>query len=749
MLTFTLASQGASKTPLEYLDLHIGTKREGNTFPGVCRPFGLVKFTPQTRAGEVKGDIPYHYDDARLQGIRNTNFISGSAVPDYGSFTIMALVGPLRVNPSERASRFSHEEEVATPYYYAVSLQDYDVKLEVVSTVRAGHFRFTFPESQEAYILVQPNNTPKAEHTKAGNASVAVDPDSLEIIGSNPAFRYYIATGQSAGFSGHFAAVVNKKPAGFGTWNATGVEPNARRNSGQPGAFFRFATRAGETIELRVGASFTSIEQARRNRDTEVPGWDFAGIRRKSRDLWNQALSRITVKGGTDDDRTSFYTSLYHALLLPKVFSDVDGSYPGFADDQEIHKASGFVYHDDFSVWDTYRALHPLLLLVEPSRTYDFINSMLVKAEQGGWLPIFPAWNNYTTEMIGDHVISVIVDAYRKGFTRFDTEKAYRYVRKNATEMAPASEYQDGKGRRAVDIYQKLGYVPLEEEVLSAFHTRAQVSRTLEYAYDDYCLAQFARELGKPDDYRAFIRRASNYKNIFDPSTGFVRGRYTDGSWVAPFNPAEKAPYITEATPWVYTWYVPHDVQGLIQLMGGREVFVRKLDELFERELYRHGNEPSHQIAYLYNYAGAPWKTQDRVRRILASEYNPGPAGLAGNDDAGQMSAWYVLSAMGFYTVCPGNPVYEIGSPLFTESRIRLEPSHYQGKEFVIEARNASPKNRYVQSVTLNGQPWTKSWFPHSAITQGGRLVLEMGPKPNRAWGSRPEDAPPSLTLAE
>ncbi len=731
---------------LQYVDPFIGTTKLGNTFPAVCRPFGLVKWTPQTRAGEKKGTKPYDYADSLFQGIRWTNFMSGSAVPEYGSMTLMALTGALRTDPAARAARYRHSLEEARPYYYRLQLPDYGVTIEVAATVRAGIFRITFPETDSAYVLLQPNNTPLAPHQRA-RASVRVLPELREVAGSNPVFRYYIATGQPAGFSGHFVARFQEDFSGFGSWDSHGLRSGGRTAQGQPGAYVRLKCEKARTVLVKIGCSFTSVEQARKNLDAEIPDWDFDRVVEAGRQAWEEALGVIQVEGGTSADRRNFYTALYHALLLPRVFRDADGSYVGFDGDNSVHVARDFVYYDDYSMWDTFRAEHPLLLLIQPERARDWILSLLAKAEQGGWLPIFPAWNSYTSEMIGDHCVSMITDAYVKGFREFDVEKAYQYMRKNATQTPTnRAEYLDGKGRRALQSYLKLGYIPLEDPVTEAFHKGEQVSRTLEYAYDDFCLAVLAESLGLSADAEDFRRRARNYRNVFDPSTGFVRGRHEDGSWVEPFDPGEQTGYITEATPWVYTWFAPHDVRGLIDLMGGREAFVAKLDSFFAGGFYAHDNEPSHHIAYLYAFAGAPWKTQARVRRALLDNYSDTPGGLSGNDDAGQMSAWYIFSAMGFYPVCPGTGQYILGSPIFRRVRIRLKGPWYAGEEFVVEAKNVSRQNQYIQRAWLNGEEWNRPWIPHSAIAGGGRLILEMGPEPNPAWGASSGAAPFSLS---
>ena len=744
ILCLLITSTTYAEEPLEFVDPMIGTTKLGNTYPAVCTPCGLCKWTPQTRAGEQKGTKPYDYQDEKIQGFRWTNFISGSAVPEYGSMTLMPMTGSLIIDPKERASSYSHANESAAPHRYRIKLDDYDIDVECTASKRAGFFRITFPQSENAKILIQPNNDPLASHTEP-YAYIKVLPERNEIIGYNPVYRYYISTGEPAGFAGYFVARFNRSIENFGVWKdgeiVEGVEAN-----GMCGAFAEFATQTDETIKVKIGCSFTGIDKARKNLDTEIPDWDFEKTMHATKNEWQVALDRIQIETPRKDDKIKFYTSLYHSLLMPRIFSDVDGSYPGFAGTGP-RQEKGFTYYEDFSMWDTYRALHPLLLLIQPERVYDMVHSLLVKADQGGWLPIFPAWNSYTTEMIGDHCISMITDAYVKGYRHFDTEKALNYMLKNATQMPKdVNDYADGKGRRALPVYQDMGYIPLEHPVKEAFHQREQVSRTLEYAYDDFCLAQFAQKLGHPKIATPFSERAQNYRHVFDKRSGFVRGRTIDGYWDSPFDPGERKKYICEATPWVYTWYVPHDIQGLVNLMGGRKHFIDKLDTFFEHGFYAHDNEPSHQITYLYNFAGAPWKTQERVRQAMEDNYTTLPGGLTGNDDSGQMSAWYIFSAMGFYPVCPGTDQYIIGSPIFDKVTVHLNKPRYDNVTLTIKAEKVSPENKYIQSMTINGKQWKNSWFSHKDIEKGGEIVFKMGPQPNREWGSSVNKAPFSMS---
>jgi predicted alpha-1,2-mannosidase len=430
---------------------------------------------------------------------------------------------------------------------------------------------------------------------------------------------------------------------------------------------------------------------------------------------------------GNPADRPIFYTALYHAMLLPRAFSDRSGTYPEFGGGGKVETAKGFTYYCDYSVWDTFRGVHPLLTLLQPQRDGDMVQSLVVKGEQGGFLPIFPAWNSYTSEMTGDYATAIITDAYIKGIRKFDVPDAYRLMRKNATEEPVTPQaYQDGRGRRALDSYLKYGYIPLEDHVPYAFHKDEQVSRTLDYAFADHEVSVMAKALGHPQDAVLFGERAENWKNVIDSSVGFARGRHADGSWVTPFDPGKPASYVTESTPYVYTFFVLHDIPGLIAALGGPAAFEKKLDGLFDQGLYDHGNEPSHHIAYLYDDAGVPAKTQLHVHNIMSRLYKNDPAGLTGNDDAGQMSAWYVLSALGFYPVNPGSPRYSLGTPRFDDVTVHTG----NGKALHIVAAGAESGKFYVRSVRLNGMLLHRTYLLHSEITGGGTLVFEMSGTP-------------------
>lgn len=713
-------------SPVELVNERIGTAHEGQTFPATGLPFAMTQWTPQTRAGNIKCIAPYYDADQRIQGFRGSHFLSGSCTQDYGSVTIMPGDGTLKLDEVERASAFDRSTESLKPYRYAVNLTDYAIDAEISGVTRAGIMRFRFRHGGSSWILVQSNSA-------AGDGEVQIDPRQQEIIVVNPVRRLYAGNGTLAGFNGYAVVKFDHPFRVGGVWNGNEQHPQALHQAGgskSPGAYVFFDLKPGESVQVRAGTSFTSIEEARMNLQKEIPGWNFDRVAEDARLEWNKALGRIRIPE-TAAESNVFYTALYHSMLLPRVFSDVDGSYPSFGGGAHVETAREFTYYEDYSIWDTFRAVHPLLTILDPNREAQMVQSLIAKGEQGGFLPIFPAWNSYTSEMIGDHAIAIISDAYMKGIRTFDVESAYRLMRKNATEL-PATKalYLDGRGRRGLDSYLKYGYIPLEDHIADAYHIDEQVSRTLEYAYDDALLGHFAAALGHTEDAKLFAARGLNYRNVIDPSTGFARGRYVDGRWIKPFNPSAKASYITEGLPFQYTFFAPQDISGLMDWLGGKQRFSEKLDRLFASGAYDHGNEPSHHLAYLYNFAGQAWKTQEQVHKILEHEYSNSPSGLSGNDDCGQMSAWYVFSALGFYPVSPGLPRYEIGMPLFEDAVLELPG----GKTLHIVAHGASGKKKYVQSVTLNGAVLDHAWLTHEQIVHGGELTFTLSDRPNTHW---------------
>lgn len=716
------------KRTIDYVNPFIGTGGHGHTYPGPSMPFGMVQLGPDTRLTGWDGCSGYHYFDSVVYGFSHTH-LSGTGISDYGDILLMPTTGKIQLNKGSEenssegyCSGFNKKNETAYPGFYSVLLDDYEINVELTVTKRAGFHRYTFPESENAHILID------LEHRDPVIESGIRFTSDTEIEGYRRSKEW--AKDQQLFFVAKFSK----------SFDSYGVAINDERKEDIPEAegknvkaWINYKTKQHESILVKVGISAVSIEGARKNLEAEIPEWDFNAIKTAAEQAWEDQLNKIQVTGGTKEQHIIFYTSLYHASLNPNLYMDVDRKYRGR--DNKIHEAKDYDYYTLFSLWDTFRGEHPLFTVIEPEKTIDFIRTFIAQYEQGGALPVWELSANETGTMIGYHAIPVIVDAYKKGLSNFDIEKAYEAMKHSAE--------QEHEGLK---FFRKLGFIPVSEESES-------VSKTLEYAYDDWCIAQVAMDLGKEDDYEYFIRRAQSYKNIFDPTTGFMRGRI-NGGWFTPFDPKEVNFNYTEANSWQYSFFVPQDIQGLIQLMGGREKFVEKLDLLFSESTettgrqqsditgligqYAHGNEPSHHMAYLYNYAGQPWKTQEMIKRIRDEMYTTYPDGLSGNEDAGQMSAWYVLSAMGFYSVTPGTDYYTIGTPLFNKVTINLP----DGKKFRIKTENLSGTKFYIQSAKLNGKDYSLSYIRHSDILSGGELTFQMGSKPGMSWGVNKEDIP-------
>lgn len=697
-----------------------GTEELGQTLPAVLVPNGMNAWTPQTRNTEKKCVAPYYYEDNRFLGFRNSHWIVGGCTQDYGSMTITPQFERLRMDENEKGTRFSHNDEISQPNYYSVSLKDEQIKAEMTGRSRSAIFKFTYQKGGKAYFVITSNSD---EH----QGYVGYDKVRNIIYGWNPVHRIYQGLGESAGFSGHFVIELPAQPVEFGLF--------------EQGAWVCFHVKKNETLMIKAASSFCDLDGAIKNLKTEIPHWDFNRTLTETTNEWDRHLGRIEIAGNNYKEKERFYTAFYHASFLPRMINDVDGRRPKFDNsvNSQIIK-NNCPYYTDFSLWDTYRALHPFLNILSPELNGTMMQSLVDMYKEGGWLPIFPCWNSYTAAMIGDHAISVITDAYIKGVRNFDVTTAYQAMHKNAFEVPKKQEdYKNGKGRRALESYLKYDYIPLEEPVEEAFHKQEQVSRTLEYAYDDYCLAQMALALEEEKDYNSLIKRSKNYKHVLNGRTGYVQGRSKKGRFLTEFNATERTRFITEGAPCHYTWYVPHDPYGLMKAMGGKKEYILRLDSMFSEKRYWHGNEPCHQVPYMYNYAGEPWKTQLRVRQIINAEYGNDEGGLSGNDDAGQMSAWYLFSSLGFYPVCPGTPFYMIGSPLHTAAKIHLP----NGRSFEIIAHNQDENNVYIQSAKFNGQPYTKNYITHQMIMTGGVLEFEMGPQPNIQWGASTENCPP------
>lgn len=711
------------ESPASYVNPFIGTGGHGHTYPGAATPFGMVQLSPQTRLDGWDGCSGYHYTDSILYGFAHTA-LSGTGVSDYGDILVMPVVGEPVFTNTKYSSPFRKKNEHAEAGYYRVFLDKPGVLAEMTATTRVGYHRYTFPASANANFIIDLKHR---DHVLESWIEIISD---TEIRGMRRSKNW------AEDMVWYFHMVFSKPFERSGIAVDDVVDQGFFRAEGQNiKAFVGFETGKDEVIEIKVGLSAVDAEGAYKNLMAEIPGWGFEQVKKNSFEAWNNELSKIKVKGGTRDQNTVFYTAMYHAFLQPNTFMDVDRRYRGM--DIQVHTAEDFTNYTVFSLWDTYRTWHPLMTIIEQERTHDFIRVMLDMYEKGGLLPIWELAANETYCMIGNHSISVIVDSWMKGLRGFDGGKALEAMIHSAT-----------RDHFGLDVYKKHGYIPGDKE-------HESISKTLEYAYNDWCIAVMARDLGREDIYREYIRRAQSYKNIFDPETGFMRPRL-NGSWLTPFDPTTVDWHFTEANSWQYSFYVPQDIAGLAEMHGGKEKLAAKIDELFETEIdisgrdmkdisgligqYAHGNEPSHHMAYLYNFVNQPWKTQQRVRQIVDNFYTIHPDGLIGNEDCGQMSAWLIMSAMGFYPVTPGAPEYIIGTPWFPEMEIKLE----NGNVFKITANNVSSKNFYIQSATLNGENYTRFWISHQDIMNGGHLHFEMGSQPNKGWGSSDEDIPVS-----
>jgi predicted alpha-1,2-mannosidase len=732
---------------LQYVNPIIGTQRMGHTYPGATSPFGMVQLSPDTdtipyeQNGKYNPDVykycaGYQYDDKTIVGFSHTHF-SGTGHSDLGDFLIMPTTGELHMNPgiasqprSGFRSAFSHATEAAEADYYKVKLEDYNILAELTTTTRVGFHQYTFPATDQAHIILDMVAGIYNYEDKNVWTYVRVVNDTLvtgyrRTNGWARTRTVYFAMTFSKPFFQYGSRNYSKKEVYRGFWGQFDQNHNFPEVAGrQLRMNFDFHTSEGEQIRLKFALSAVSMEGALLNLRTEAPGWDFETVRLKGQQAWRTELSKVQIQA-SKEEKENFYTSVYHAFINPTVYMDVDGAYRGL--DQEIHQASGFINYTTFSLWDTHRALHPLFNILQPRRNADMILSMLAHFNQSPE-QMLPVWSNSANEnwcMSGYHSVSVISDAIVKGNTPFDANAA----------LDACITTSNRRSFEGLGAYLDKGYIPSEMSGVS-------VSTTLEYAYDDWSIAQAAKKLGRLDVYNTYIKRSQNFKNVFDPSIGYMRPRLKDGSFRQNFDVlTTDGQGFIEGNAWNYSLYVPHDPATLIEMLGGKKRFVRHLDSLFTMQLpdkffaeteditrdgiignYVHGNEPSHHVAYLYNWTDQPWKTQERVRMILGNQYHAAPDGLGGNDDTGQMSAWYIFTALGFYPVAPGSDEYSLGSPAIDGAVLHLE----NGKTFTIEAKNQGPKNVYVSKVTLNGQPVTRRYITHDEIVSGGNLVFYM-----------------------
>lgn len=709
---------------IDCVDPFIGTGGHGHTYPGATLPFGMIQLSPDTDIDGWDWCSGYHYSDNTIMGFSHTH-LSGTGGTDYADILFMPTVGKLKFIPGTKEnhnegyrSRFKHENEKASPGFYSVYLDDYRVKADLTVTMRAGLHRYTYPGSDQSNIIIDLNHG-----LDSGCEAL------IRFVGNNHVEGFRKSYGWAKEHTVYFYAEFSMPFTNFGTVLDEKLAEGSIEASGKNvKGYVQFSTHSGEAVLARIGISAVSIEGAKKNLEQEIPDFNFDKVKQNAEKIWEKELSRIVVETKDQDQKKIFYTALYHTLITPNLFTDVDGKYFGM--DGKTHTSKDFDYYTVFSLWDTFRAEHPLFTIIDQKRAGDFVKTLLAKYKEIGLLPVWELASDETWCMIGYHSVPVIFDAYIKGIRGFDE--------KLALEAMKVSAERDQQGQK---LYRERGFLPADKE-------NESVSKTLEYCYDDWCIAQYAKAIGAKEDYKKYNQRSLFYKNLFDKSTGFMRGKMSDGSWITPFEPKAVTQQYTEATAWQYSFFVPHDVKGLIDLQGGSENFVKKLDGLFSESdklegrvqpdisgligQYAHGNEPSHNYAYLYNYAGAPWKTQEHIRQIMKDLYTSKVDGLCGNDDCGQMSAWYVFSAMGFYPVTPGQNTYAIGSPIFDKVTINLE----NGKKFIINTKNVSDRNKYIQLASFNGTPFNKTFITHQQIINGGDLLFVMGDKPQKSWGT-------------
>ena len=732
----------AQKKEVDYVNSYIGSARnkDGALMPAVGPPFAMTNFTAQTGENALNR-MPYFYEDKQIIGFIATHQPT-LWMGDYGYISIMPQIGELKTLPNDRQLDFSHDAEKVSPYYYSVNLKtknDKIIKSEMTSSSRCGIFQFTFPSAEEARFIVQALNVkvPANDFESHLNsyqqridsvvAYIHIDLKRNEITGYNPDRISYSLERSLPDFNGYFIIQFDKPIKSYGTWNNENTFKSLASLKGKKrlGAYVNFNTKSGEKIKVKIATSFISLDQARENLKHEIPAWDFNKVVTQTKATWQQSLEKFKTPGATDEQKTNFYTALYHSSMLPREFSEYGRYYS--AGDDKIHNG---VSYNDYSLWDTYRALHPFLIFSHPDRVNDMITSMLNIYKESGWLPMWPnpAESNI---MIGTHADAVIADAYVKGFRGFDINTAYQAMHKNAFVPTPcdltAGESLDRQvwfcfeGRAGLNYYHSLGYVPSDKKSES-------VSRTIEYGVDDYCTAQIAQRLHKTADYDSLIRWSKNYKNLYNVKTGFMAPRLLNGAWNK--NPKEG---FTEGTIWTYLFGATQDIPGMVSLMGGEDQFAAKLDSNFMGNYYAHDNEPGHHYIYLYDYCGQPWKTQALIRKHTRLNYQNAPNGINGNDDCGQMSAWYLFSVMGFYPVTPGSGIYAIGAPQLPSIIINYTVNG-KATSLSILAKDLSEENMYVQKVTLDGKTISTPFISHDQIIHGKTLVFEMGAKPNYNW---------------
>ncbi|WEA01320.1 GH92 family glycosyl hydrolase [Mucilaginibacter sp. SJ] len=716
----------------QYVDPYIGTGFHGHVFVGASVPFGAVQLGPTNISEGWDWCSGYHISDSTIIGFQHTH-LSGTGIGDLGDISFMPTTGPINVYKGSNkdlksgyVSLFSHKDEVVKPGYYKVKLKKYDIGVELTASTRVGMHKYTFPASKDANILID---------LQEGIGWDRPMETYIKQVDKNTICGYRFSKGWADDQRIYFTAVFSKPIKTFAVYDSTASVKGTELKGEKVKGVISFATTKGEVVYAKVGISPVSAENAMLNIKTEMPGWDFNKVVAEADAAWNKQLQKIRIKADSLSQMKKFYTAFYHTMIAPSIFNDVNGEYWGT--DKKVHKNEGFNNVTTFSLWDTYRSNNPLSTIIHPEHVNDMINSMLAIYQQQGSLPVWHLMANETNCMVGYSAVPVVADALLKGYNGFDANLAYEAMK--TTAMG------DDRGIKYV---KKYGYIPADS-------SRESVSMGLEYAIDDWSLAQVAKKLGKTEDYAYFSKRGAYYKNYYDAKAGFMRGRLSQDAWRTPYSPfisIHETGDFTEGNGWQYTFLVPQDVEGLIDMLGGVDKFNTKLDSLFIAQgdmgkfkspdvsgligQYAHGNEPSHPMSYYYAYSGKPWKTAEKVRFILDDFYTDKPDGIIGNEDVGQMSAWYVLSAVGFYPVNPANGLYVFGSPVVNEATLQLQGN----KKFHVVVKNNGPKNKYIQAMTLNGGDYTKTYIKHTDVMAGGELVITMGDKPGTVWGAGEAD---------
>ncbi len=724
---------------LKYINVFIGSTGSsesdyGGTIPSVAPPFAMTQWCAMTRENYISRN-PYNYKDSTLIGFIGTHQ-PAIWMGDYGFVSFLPSIGDVKIAATERALQYSHENEKASPYYYSVEAHTNNgenIKTEMAATLRSAIFNITFPSGTKNHIFVEASR--KISNEKEFNGWVKIVPESNEVIGYNSDRYSYMLGPDIPNFKGYFVMQFSKTFTTSGVWNGNEMyNEQLEEKADHLGAYVYFNTKKDESIQLKIATSFISIEQARENLKKEIPGWDFQSVVRQNRDDWKKYIDRVKVEGGTYDQKVCFYTAMFRTLQYPRIFSEYGKYYSAF--DDKVHEG---VSYNDYSMWDTFRAEHPWLTLVAPEHVEPMIESLLNMYDEGGWMPKWPN-PTYSNIMIGTHADAVIADALVKNFRGYDLQKAYAAVYKDAmtppendtgTRWADREKTKLYEARGGLTWYKDKGYVPADK-------TAESVSRTLEFAYNDYCVAQIANVLGKNEDYAFFMKRSKNYKNIFNPQTGFMEAKDSKGNFLkevtSRVDEVEQVVEegITEGGKWTYLFCAMQDVDGLISLMGGKNIFANMLDRNFNEGHYQHRNEPGHHFIYLYNYAGEPWKTQEKIWEQTPLNYRNAPNGLSGNDDCGQMSAWLTFSSIGFYPVCPGSGEYVVGSPMFSKTELNL-PAPYN-KKIVIMAEGVDEGKKYIKSLKIDGRPILKPFIKHEDLVKCDEIVFEMAAIPTE-WG--------------